>query len=265
MTMNGDARRHPVERDAAGTAEEAPVVRVLALLDASRHSLAALTAAVDLAVSRHADLVALFVEDQDLLGSTGFPFAREIGACSGQARRLSRSDLEASLAHQARRVTEALEAAVIGREVHHELRVSRGRVVSEALSLAGPGDLLVLGKAGLSGHWGARLGSTSRALIVEAPCTVIIWDERLPLARGPLRVLDAPEQAGDDRLSIPEALSTLFDTVEVLNTQDARELERRLARADKGGLLLHRPQLARLLGQDAELLTRLPLPVIVVP
>jgi len=260
--MNADEPRPDPGEQARD--DEIPVARVLALLDASRHSLAALAAAVDLAVTRHAELVALYVEDQDLLGSTGFPFAREIGAVSGRVRRLSRNELEAGMARQTRRVTEALDAAVAGRELRHQLRVSRGRVVSEALSLAGPGDLLVLGKAGLSGHWGVRLGSTSRALILEAPCTVIIWDERLSLARGPLRTLDGPG-AGGEFPPVPEALTRLFDGREALQASDARQLEQQLARVDDGALLLHRPQLARLADQDADLLARLPIPVIVVP
>ncbi|MGM0984017.1 MAG: universal stress protein [Pseudomonadota bacterium] len=261
--MNADVSRsgpaEPVGDDGI------PVMRVLALLDASRHSLAALAAAVDLAVMRRAELVALYVEDQDLLGSAGFPFAREIGAASGQVRRLSRSDLEAGMVLQARRVTEALEAAVAGRALRHQLQVSRGQVVSEALSLAGPGDLLVLGKAGLSGHWGVRLGSTSRALILEAPCTVIIWDERRSFARGILRILDDTGTSRDELRPVAEVLTRLFDGRETLQARDVRQLEQQLAHVDNGALLLHRPQLARLVDQDADLLARLPIPVIVVP
>lgn len=260
---------HPDEVDrplgdvpgAGAAGRDVRVVRVLTLLDASRHSLAALAAAVELAAERHAELVALFVEDQELVSSAGFPFAREIGAVSGRVRRLSREELLAGQARQARRVTEALEAAVAGRELRHELRVSRGGIVSEAQALAGPGDVLVLGKAGFSGHWGVRLGSTSRALMLEAPCTVIIWDERLPLARGPLRTLGEPAAAAE----IPDVLARLFEGVEVLEQRDARGLEERLRRATSGALLLHRPWLARLAEQDPDLLARLPIPVIVVP
>ncbi|CAM3406728.1 universal stress protein [Halomonas lysinitropha] len=261
--MNADASR-PTSGEQA-RAEGDPEARVLALLDASRHSLAALAAAVDLATLRHAELVGLFVEDQDLLGSAGFPFSREIGAVSGQVRRLSRSNLEAGMARQAHRVTEALEAAVAGREVRHQMRVSRGRVVSEALSLAAPADLLVLGKAGLSGHWGVRLGSTSRALILEAPCTVIIWDERQSLARGILRILDDTGTSGDELRPVAQALTRLFAGRETLSANDARQLEQQLAHVDSGALLLHRPQLTRLVNQDTDLLARLPIPVIVVP
>ncbi|MEQ6917624.1 universal stress protein [Halomonas aquatica] len=265
--MSTDEARPPAGGMPAGeeAGKEARVMRVLTLLDASRHSLAALAAAVDLAEERRADLVALFVEDQDLLGSAGFPFAHEIGAVSGRVRRLSRHDLEAGLASQARRVTEALDAAVAGRDLRHELRVSRGRVTSEALALAGPGDVLLLGKAGFSEHWGVRLGATSRALVLEAPCTVIIWDERLPLARGPLRTLDEPASESCDLTAIPEVLTRLFDGGEVLQARDARQLEQQLSRATSGALLLHRSRLAQLADEDPDILARLPIPVIVVP
>jgi len=261
--MNTDASRPATVAPSAGDA--LPAVRVLALLDASRHSLAALSAAVELAATRPAELVALYVEDQDLLGSAGFPFSREIGAVSGRVRRLSRRELEVGMARQARRVTDALEAAVAGRTLRHQLRIMRGRVVSEALALAGPGDLLVLGKAGLSGHWGVRLGSTSRALILDAPCTVIIWDERLSPSPGPLRRLAFSDASSDPPPPVPELLSRLFDGGAFLQVADARQLEEQLARADDGALLLHRAQLARLAEQDGDLLARLPIPIIVVP
>ena len=73
-----DAPTHGGQVSENGTALEA--ARVLALLDASRHSLAALTAAVNLASLRHAELVALYVEDMDLLRCAAFPFSCEIGA-----------------------------------------------------------------------------------------------------------------------------------------------------------------------------------------
>ncbi|MCH4563675.1 MULTISPECIES: universal stress protein [Halomonas] len=256
--MNDEVRKpSEVAGDLPGAA------RVLALLDASRQSLAALTAAVELAVGRHAELVALFVEDLDLLHCAGFPFSCEVGAQSGLARPLSPEVLEASLARQVKRASQALAEAVAGREVRHRFQVSRGRVASEALALAGPGDVLVLGKAGLSGQWGVRLGSTSRALILEAPCTVVIWDERLPPSRGSLRLVsDTDPQLSDADLT---ALAPLFDGVEALPSMSATALERYLARARSGALLLHRPELARLVEQDPQLLARIPVPIIVVP
>jgi nucleotide-binding universal stress UspA family protein len=234
-------------------------LRVLALLDASRHSLAALQAAVELAAQRRVELLALYVEDQDLLHSAEFPFALEIGARSGLARPLTPPQMQAAIAWQLQRARGALEAAVAGRNLRHSLQVSSGRVVAAALAVAGPDDLLVLGKAGLSAHCGgARLGSNCRALILRAPCAVLLQDERYPPRTGPLRVLSEP---------VPEALLALplCDRIERLPSRNAGRLERLLAPARGGALLLHRSELQQLTGEDPELLARIPLPVIVVP
>lgn len=238
------------------------VPRVLALLDASRHSLAALSIATDLACSRHAELVALFVEDRDLLSCADFPFSCEVGMSSGMARPLSPSALEASLSRQRESVRQALSAIVAGREIRHSLKVSRGRVIAEALALATSSDVLVLGKAGGSSQWGGRLGSTSRVLMLKAPCTVLLWDTTYPMEQSPLLVM------GEGGYSaIPEWLanSPLFDGVVRLTEMSASSLERRVAISPYGALLLHRSQLARLVDEDPELMARLPMPIIVVP
>lgn len=236
-------------------AEQARRERVLALLDASRQSIAALSAAVELASRGRAELVALYVEDQDLLSCAGFPFSREVGGRSGLARPLSTDAVTASLRHQQQRASDALHRAVAGRDIPHSLQVSRGRVLSETLSLAGPGDVLVLGKAGLAGQWGVRLGSTSRALLLHAPCTVMIWDERQPLEPGPLRLYGEAEPVA--------RLASLFSGVEYLPRWPAPVLEQRLARARGGALQLRRQDLQKLFGEDHELLGRIPVPVIV--
>ena len=238
------------------------IARVLALLDASRHSLAALSAAVDLASNRQAELVAVYVEDLDLLSCAAFPFSCEIGAQSGVARPLTADTLEAGISRQLQRVHQALELAVAGRSLRHRLEVSRGPVAGEALAKAGPGDVLVLGKAGTTERWGTRLGSTSRRLILEAPCTVLLWDERHPFRRGPLRVLNQGQPTGAD--TMPDWLTALFDGLSPLPIRHARELENRLARDDAGGLLLHRNELEALLDEDPELLANVPVPIVVV-
>ncbi len=234
-------------------------LRVLALLDASRQSLAALRAATEFASQRRAELVALYVEDQDLLRSADFPFAREVGGHSGLARPLSPAEMQVTLAGQLQRARRALEAAVAGRDLAHSLQVSRGRVVNAALALADRGDLLVLGKAGLSAHYsGARLGSNCRALILQAPCTVLVLDAHHPPRKGPLRVLSEP---------VPEEVQALplCDRVEHLQLHDALSLERKLAGARSGALLLRQGELRQLTADDPDLLARIPVPVIVVP
>lgn len=250
--------------------EAAPLAaaRVLALLDASRHSMAALAAAVDLANQHQAELVALYVEDLDLLRCAAFPFSCEIGAQSGLTRPLTPGSLEVAIARQLQRVHQALAAAVAGRNLRHRLKISRGQVAGEALTLAGPADVLVLGKAGISERWGARLGSTSRRLVLEAPCPVLLWDEKRPYRRGPLRWLDSSSgrPAQEDNVPvIPAWLASLFAGSAPLPMQHAKELVKALARAETGGVLLRRSELVALLKEDEDLVARLPVPIVVVP
>jgi nucleotide-binding universal stress UspA family protein len=244
-------------------------MRVVALLDDSRQSQAALTAAVALADQVSAELVALFIEDLDLLRCASFPFSCEVGASTGLTRPLESTALEASLARQVQRITRALDEAVDGLELRHRLQVSRGQVVSEALGEATPGDVLVLGKAGLSSRWGwsARLGSTSRRLVMEAPCTVIIWDERHPPVPGPLRYFrgEAPELPWGESLTEASRRHPLFRGREELAPMSASELERFLAPARRGALVISRQTLTRLFDEDPEVLARIPIPVVVVP
>ncbi|MGL6212329.1 universal stress protein [Billgrantia desiderata] len=258
-----DAPTHGGQVSENGTALEA--ARVLALLDASRHSLAALTAAVNLASLRHAELVALYVEDMDLLRCAAFPFSCEIGAQSGLSRPLTPDSLETSIARQLQRVHQALAGAVAGRSLRHRLEVARGQVVSAALTMATAEDVLVLGKAGTTERWGTRLGSTSRRLIMEAPCTVLLWDERHPFKRGPLRWLRPVAGESEAPPAMAEWLAALFEDGAPLPVSHAYELERALAHANAGGLLLHRSELESLLNEDPELIARVPLPLIVTP
>ncbi len=271
---NGDAPGNGARDDAMPGESTlrmgAPVerlARVLALLDTSRHSQAALAAAVDLACHRRAELVAVYVEDLDLLSCAAFPFSCEIGAQSGLSRPLTAERLESVIARQLQRVHQALQLAVAGRDLPHRLEVGRGQVVNEALARTGPADVLVLGKTGATERYGTRLGSTSRRLILEAPCTVLLWDERHPFRRGPLRRLAelrrTAEPAPSAAVEFPGWLAALFEGAVALPWQHAGELEHALLHAEAGGLLLTRQELAQLLDEDPELLARIPLPIVV--
>src|SRR5690554_4642299 len=123
VTRSETMRRDETPPQAVTTA------RVVVLLDASRHSLAALAAAVELAGRQRAELVALHVEDTELLHCSAFPFACEIGAQSGLSRPLTSSSLAATIDQQRKRVTQTLLAAVAGRQLKHRLEISRGAIV----------------------------------------------------------------------------------------------------------------------------------------
>jgi len=173
--------------------------RVLVLLDGSRLSLAALEAAADIAARRDLEVLGVFVEEVNLLRSSGFDFAREIGASSGASRPMDSAMLEMrmrALAEQARR---SLERAVASRGLRQALKLCRGSVIEEVLSLAGPEDLVVMGRAGWSATPGSRLGSTARGLIRQAPGDVLLWTDLRRRPRSRVVVLLNDDQGANHR------------------------------------------------------------------
>ncbi|MCC5858373.1 MAG: universal stress protein [Ectothiorhodospiraceae bacterium] len=267
MTTEQDGEQHagaPVE----GASEE--TLRVLALLDASGPSLQALQAAVDLAAARRAELLALFVEDINLLRSAAFPFARELGGLTGRPRPLDPGIVEDWLRRQGERVSAALQAAVHGRSIRHTLRVARGQVVAETLALASRRDLLVLGRAGASAAFGLGMGSTSRALIHQAPCSVLIWDESRPLRAGPVLLVTG----GQETESVGEVwrIQVLLEWLAArgiavglkrLGSPNPARLVELVNRERGGALILTRGYLETLGPGASDVLDQMELPVIV--
>ena len=158
--------------------------RVLVLLDGSRMSYAALKAAAEIAGSTGAEVLGVFVEELNLLRSAGYDFAREVGSASGVSRPFDPTKLEQRMQRLAGQARCALAGAVAHYGGRHTLSIARGSVVEEVLALAGPQDLLVLGRVGWSSAPGARLGSTARGLLRRSPGRVLFWCERRVLPQG---------------------------------------------------------------------------------
>jgi len=173
--------------------------RVLILLDGSRLSLAALEAAAEIAAARNAEVLGIFVEEVNLLRSAGYGFAREVGGSSGLARPLEVAALEARMHSMAQQARRSLEQAMARRGLVQALKLCRGRVADEVLSLVGPEDLVVMGRVGWSGIPGARLGSTARILVHQAPGDVLLWAEPRPRRQTRVVVLLNHDQGANHR------------------------------------------------------------------
>jgi nucleotide-binding universal stress UspA family protein len=154
--------------------EEPAIQRILVALDASTHSLAALDAAAALAASLQAELIGLFVEDENLLHLAGLPFAHEVRASSATPRRMSSDEMERVMRLQASQAKRALEAAARNVNAHWSFRVVRGQVTSSILTAALEADLLALGRVSrpLSRH--TRLGSTARAATGDTGPSILL-------------------------------------------------------------------------------------------
>ncbi|SFE45925.1 Nucleotide-binding universal stress protein, UspA family [Marinobacter sp. DSM 26671] len=172
--------------------------RVLVLLDGSKMSYAALQAAAEIAANTGADVLGVFVEELNQLRSAGYGFAREVGASSGISRPFTAGEVEQRMQRLANEARRALAGAVAPYGGRHTLSVARGHVIDEVLALAGPQDLLVMGRVGWSSAPGARLGSTAKGLVRRSRGRVLLWCEGRaePLGRVVVFLNDHQEANG---------------------------------------------------------------------
>jgi len=161
--------------------------RILVALDASQPSRAALESAAVLSRRLDAELIGLFIEDRALLEFAALPIARELGASSASVRGIDLVSMQRSLAAQASQARASLEHIAHRLGVRASFRVVRGNVAEELLSAALEADLLALGLSGHMGIAGKRIGSTVRAVIAGARCSILIERARRP--RGDVVVL----------------------------------------------------------------------------
>lgn len=145
--------------------------RILLALDASFSAEATLTRVAELAAAADAELLALFIEDIDLLRCAGLPFTRELGIVSGLRRALEADDMERILRAQALQVEQALARAARLRELRWSFSVARGRFPGEALALAAEMDWVVLAR-------GRRMSLTPRLGRSPSPVAVVFDPSR---------------------------------------------------------------------------------------
>ncbi|WP_322520664.1 universal stress protein [Guyparkeria halophila] len=148
---------------------------VLLLIDASPTSLAALSSAARLARHHHCELIALFVEDQDLLASAGHPFTREISALSGESRPFDREILLTRLTQQRRQIEAVLTELNRDAPLRWHFEVVAGPVFESIHAAAQAADWVVMGKAGWSADHGAQLGSVARRLLETGGNRLLLW------------------------------------------------------------------------------------------
>lgn len=166
--------------------------RILVALDSSRHSLAALEAAAELAAHTEAELLGLFVEDVNLLRLARLPFASQVSSASATAESVDSARMERELRGQAAQARRALAAAAERARVRWSFRVARGEVAAEVIAAAEEVDLITLGKRGLASN-GQRLGSTAHAALSSARRSLLISQHGSPFRPPVLVVYDGSE------------------------------------------------------------------------
>jgi nucleotide-binding universal stress UspA family protein len=150
------------------------VRRILVALDTSMSSRAALESAAGIARQLGAELLGVFVEDLALVQLAALPLARELRIASASARALDPAAMQRSLEAQASQARASLEQASRRFGLRASFRVARGDVVTELLAAAAEADLLALGLSGQMEIAGRRIGSTVRAVVAQARCSILI-------------------------------------------------------------------------------------------
>jgi hypothetical protein len=181
---------------------------VLVALDASASSRAALEAAVRWVRREEGEIVALFVEDEDLLRLAAWPgalaFPGHGGApCSLDPVAMGRELRE--VAERARRVAEEVTART---RVRIRFEWTRGRVVPAIVEAAREAELVVLGRRTRSTARSA-LGATAAAVAASLPAVVLL-DEGETLA-SPIVVVADGTPSGRAALAFAETLARRLD------------------------------------------------------
>lgn len=148
--------------------------RILVALDTSHHSLAALEAAVELAISMKAELRGLYVEDVNLLRVADSPATRQVHYPYVSGAQLDSQRMERQLRAQASQAQRALAAICERHKVKWSFQIARGEVAHEVVTAAEEADMLILGKVSRPLIRRIRLGSTALAAAVQAPCCVLL-------------------------------------------------------------------------------------------
>lgn len=117
--------------------------RIVVLLDAGAPGFEALEAAAARAVELEAELVAVFVENVDLLNLAGLPFAREIGLASATRRGLDARVMERTLRALAEKARHSIEAIARRVPLQWSFSIVRGALDEELLATAAEADLIV--------------------------------------------------------------------------------------------------------------------------
>ena len=153
---------------------ELVIRRILIGLDASRHSMAALRAAAQLAVTLEAQLHGLFVEDATLLKVSKLPVAREIQFPFATRAPLSPRRMRRQLRAQAQQARKALASISKEHGVEWSFEVARGEVSVCMLEESTRADLLCLGRASRPLTLRSCLGSTAVAAASAASRSVLL-------------------------------------------------------------------------------------------
>lgn len=198
------------------------VKRVLICLDNSKHSFAALRAAIEIARHFNAELRGIFVEDVKLLNLAEMPFQQEVGEYTAIVRELSSDGLSRGLVIQSRWVSRSFQKLIDQTDLQADFAIHRGDIIESIDKESQNCDLIIIGKTGTSPLGKPRLGSTARALIQNHKKPLLLVEESNRLGH-PMILLYENSPIGKISLETAKEMLDPQETLLVLLSEDDPE------------------------------------------
>lgn len=190
--------------------------RIVVALDEGPASILALRSAARLAAEMSAEILALFVEDEDLFAVAALPGYSVVSYQGGDVAPLDQGALLRGLRARARRLQEEVARVAGGYHVAWQFQVARGRVRDEILSRAQSCEMIAIGASSVRRR---AFGRNAGAILEGASCSVIVFHER-PRRSARVVVLSRNADARRIAASLSHTAGVLtFEEVEFENPQ----------------------------------------------
>ena len=209
--------------------------RILVGLDSSPTSLRGLAVAAEMAARLDAELVGLFVEDDNLLRLARLPHSYEIGLQSARSRNLDPDAISRLFKQMAERARQALRRAAERENVRCSFEVARGSVIGQLLrAMSGGGAVEVersrpqrLGGGGSAPSIILMQGQVCRRPAGKA--VIVLDDEHFSTGRLPVALDLADESCTEELLFLVVANSLIDARRQVGKVSEFLALEGRTA------------------------------------
>lgn len=170
----------------------------------------ALAAATDIARATEAGLLALFVEERELLDLAGLPFAREVTFPAATARALDPASMARALRARAQAAEARLARSLAGVALEWRFEVVRGSATSAVLEAAGERDLAVISLTAGARVDAGRARTAALQSVRQARRAALLLGPRA-VPRAPLVAVLAPGAPARETLAALGALARRYD------------------------------------------------------
>lgn len=168
---------------------------ILVALDSSRHSEAALEAAVELAKALRANMRGLFVHDTTWLQISRLPAVMEVSDFTGEIKPLGIENVEQQIRILEERIHKRFEQVNRRHKITYTWNTAEGNVIEKVLEAAKDADLITIGRKGQSYFQRNKLGRTAKAVIHQCNKPVLILQEGLRLGQSVIAIYDGTKQS----------------------------------------------------------------------